>query len=29
MSKKQQLVHLLTEAGEALQADPTAIPWNT
>ena len=30
MSKKnKQLVHLLTEAGEALQADPTAIPWNT
>ena len=30
MSKKNQhLVHLLTEAGEALQADPTAIPWNT
>ena len=29
MSKKQQLVPLLTEAGEALQADPTAIPWNT
>ena len=28
MSKKQQLVHLLTEAGAALQADPTAIPWN-
>ena len=28
MSKKQQLVHLLTEAGEALQADPTAIPWS-
>ena len=30
MSKKnKQLVHLLTEAGEALQKDPTAIPWNT
>lgn len=30
MSKKNKhLVHLLTEAGEALQADPTAIPWNT
>ena len=30
MSKKNQhLVHLLTEAGEALQADPTIIPWNT
>ena len=29
MRKKQQLVHLLTEAGEALQRDPTAIPWNT
>ena len=30
MSKENQhLVHLLTEAGEALQADPTAIPWNT
>lgn len=29
MSKKQQLVHLLTEAGEALQKDPAAIPWNT
>ena len=29
MSKKnKQLVHLLTEAGEALQAEPTAIPWN-
>lgn len=28
MSKKQQLVHLLTEAGAALQADPAAIPWN-
>ena len=29
MSKKnKQLVHLLTEAGEALQKDPTAIPWN-
>ncbi len=28
MSKKQQLTHLLTEAGEALQADPTAIPWS-
>lgn len=29
MSKKnKQLVHLLTEAGEALQADPAAIPWN-
>ena len=29
MSKKnKQLVHLLTEAGEALQADPTAIPWS-
>ena len=30
MSKKnKQLVHLLTEAGEALQKDPIAIPWNT
>ena len=30
MSKKnKQLVHLLTEAGEALQKDPAAIPWNT
>lgn len=29
MSKKQQLVHLLTEAGEALLKGPTAIPWNT
>ena len=30
MSKKnKQLVHLLTEAGEALQKDPTVIPWNT
>ena len=28
MSKKNQILHLLTEAGEALQADPTAIPWN-
>ena len=29
MSKKnKQLVHLLTEAGEALQKDPTAIPWS-
>ena len=28
MSKKNQLVHLLTEAGEALQANPAAIPWN-
>ena len=29
MSKKNKpLVHLLTEAGEALQKDPTAIPWN-
>ena len=29
MSKKNQLVHLLTEAGEALQNNPAAIPWNT
>ena len=30
MSKKnKQLVHLLTEAGEALQREPAAIPWNT
>ena len=28
MSKKNQIIHLLTEAGEALQAEPTAIPWN-
>ena len=27
--KKQQLLHLLTSEGEALQKDPTAIPWNT
>ena len=27
--KKQPLIHLLTEAGETLQNDPTAIPWNT
>ncbi len=26
--KKNQLVHLLTPEGEALQADPLAIPWN-
>ena len=29
MSKKNQILHLLTEAGEALQNDPHAIPWNT
>ena len=29
MSKKDHHVHLLTEAGAALQAAPTAIPWNT
>ena len=29
MSKKVKPIHLLTEAGEALQADPNAIPWNT
>ena len=29
MSKKVKPIHLLTEAGEALQADPTATPWNT
>ena len=29
MSKKDHHVHLLTEAGAALRADPTAIPWNT
>ena len=28
MSKKHEILHLLTEAGEALQAEPTAIPWN-
>ena len=28
MGKKNQIIHLLTEAGEALQADPAAIPWN-
>ena len=28
MSKKHQILHLLTEAGEALQSEPTAIPWN-
>ena len=29
MSKKHQILHLLTEAGEALQKDPSTIPWNT
>ncbi len=29
MSKKQQLVHLLTPEGESLQAEPHAVPWNT
>ena len=29
MSKKVKPIHLLTEAGEALQADPTVTPWNT
>ena len=28
MGKKHQILHLLTEAGEALQKDPAAIPWN-
>ncbi len=28
MGKKNHLVHLLTEAGEALLSDPRAIPWN-
>ena len=27
--KKQDFIHLLTETGEALRADPTVIPWNT
>ena len=29
MSKPKHLVHLLTPEGEALQADPSIIPWNT
>lgn len=27
--KKNQIIHLLTPEGEALQNNPTAIPWNT
>ncbi len=27
--KAQPIIHLLTSEGEALQKDPTAIPWNT